>query len=466
MFSASPPDLVALSRDDLILLIVELRSLLSVLTARVSELERLLSDKGSGPPAFVRPNRPARTEGQKERKKRGRQFFRRLDEPTARVEHKPDACPDCGRRLSGGWVQGSRQVIEIAPAPVEITEHVLYARHCGVCGKRVVARPDLSDRVIGGHRIGIRLMSWIATLRIRHRVPVRGIQDMLMQQFGLNLSVGEIVKVLDTVAERGSPMKDDLVRRVKDSVYVHADETGWRQDGTNGYLWSFSTPDVRVYTRDGSRSGAVAEATLGANFDKILISDFYAGYNRFLCRRQRCWVHMLRDLHELKENEAGNADVLAWAEGVEDIYRRAKAYRQECRDAIREGREQLAHGRFERARRRCSVEDDLQRLASPHIRGRPGKDKPTCPQCVLAERCVRFVEEMFTFVEFPDVPTDNNAAERAIRPAVIARKVSGGTRSAKGSETFATLMSLFSTWQIRGLNPADECARMLASPAG
>ena len=94
------------------------------------------------------------------------------------------------------------------------------------------------------------------------------------------------------------------------------------------------------------------------------------------------------------------------------------------------------------------------RLARPHV-------KRDVPQRVLTERIERFLPEMFMFVEYPETPSDNNAAERAIRPVVTARKVSGGTRSAKGSDTKMTLMSLFGTWKLRGEDAMETCRKMI-----
>ena len=91
--------------------------------------------------------------------------------------------------------------------------------------------------------------------------------------------------------------------------------------------------------------------------------------------------------------------------------------------------------------------------------------KTNAPQAILAKRMVRFEPELFTFVEHPHVPPDNNAAERAIRPAVVIRKVSGGTRSERGSNTRAVLMSLFGTWQARNVDPLEACVNMLRTGA-
>jgi transposase len=404
--------------------------------------------------------KPQRSSGDKAHKKRGRQFFRRVDKsPTASVVH----CSDCGRKLGGGWLHRRREVIELCESPVRVTEHKVYARWCGVCGKRVLPKLDLSGHVVGKRRMGIRLMSWISYLHTSLRIPLRAIQRLLKSLFGLHVGLGELTELMHAVAKRGAAVKAELLESVRGSPYVHADETGWREDGVEGYLWSFSTPEARIFSYNKSRSGTVVEEHLGLEFNKILVSDFYVAYNRFACAHQRCWVHLLRDLHALKENFTADARVREWAESVEDVYRRAVRFRQDCLAAMAAKREQTAHGIFERKRRRRAFEQELVRLGKPYVRQRRGIGPHTSPQCVLAERCVRFADELFVFVEHPNTPPHNNPAETAIRPAVIARKVSGGTRSGKGSQTLTTLMSLLSTWQLQGQDPVAQCANMLAT---
>jgi hypothetical protein len=100
------------------------------------------------------------------------------------------------------------------------------------------------------------------------------------------------------------------------------------------------------------------------------------------------------------------------------------------------------------------LEEEIRRLAEPYV----GSERP---QGVLAKRFMDHLCELFMFVEYPEVPSENNGAERALRPCVITRKVCGGTRSEKGSETKMTLMSLFGTWHIRGLDMLDSCRQLL-----
>lgn len=459
-------DLDSLTREELVSLCrqlweqnQQLQKAVTQLTQRVAELEKQLGS--GGPPAFVRPNVPKRPKDEK-RKKRGRQFFRALDQPTEVVLHVSGCCPDCGRHLSGGSVHRRRQVIEIAPSPVRIIEHQIVGRWCGVCQKRVLPRVDLCAEVVGKHRVGVGLMSWIGLLHITARLPLRSIQRLLKALFGLHLGLGELSELLHTLAEKGAREKQQLWDQVRGSPYVHADETGWREDGQNGYLWSFSTPSVRCFVYNKSRSGDIAVKALGEKFEGICVSDFYGAYNKVGIVRQRCWVHLLRDLHKLSEAYPEDAGVQGWVAQVRWVYDEACSYQGRSRAALeRFGRgDYVGVGAFDRYRRRQEFEKELYSLAHPYL-------KAQCPlgtpQTVLSQRIESFLRELFVFVEHPQVPSQNNAAERSLRPAVIARKLSGGTRSAKGSETKTTLMTLFHTWQVQGKDPIQECRRILTA---
>lgn len=446
-------DLGSLSREELIGIVLEqhqavleLREGVDTLSERVRALEKeneeLRSKLGGGGrtiPAFVKANRPERKK--KDRRKRQKSFVRLRETPTEIVEHSLDTCPDCGRRLSGGTVHHSRQVIEIPVMPVRIIEHRVIGRYCGVCRKIHVPKLDLSGEVVGTHRMGIRLMSLVSYLHTVGRMPVERVQKLLESLYGLHLGIGEITGILHAVASRGKPAVEKLLHAVRGSPAVNADETGWREDGKNGYIWSFSTPDARYFIRDKSRSGEIAKGVLGEDYGGVVVSDFYCGYNVLLGRHQRCWVHYLRDLRALVEANPGDRGVAIWVGKVKAVYRRAKGYSSD--------------GSKARYEQRIAFEEELYKLARPYL-------KRNVPHRILAERIEKFLPEMFVFVEHPEVPSENNAAERAIRPAVTARKISGGTRSAKGSETRMALMSLFGTWLLRGEDAMESCRRMLS----
>ena len=302
----------------------------------------------------------------------------------------------------------------------------------------------LSQDVVGNHRVGVGLMSLVAYLHITGRIPLRTIQKLLEMVYGLHLGTGEIVDILHTVADKGKTQKEDLLSEIRSSPAVNADETGWREDGDNGYIWSFSTPSVRYLIYNKSRSGEIPKEVIGDEFMGVVGCDFYAGYNGLLCDKQRCWVHLLRDLHKLKEAHPDDPRVGSWVDSIRDVYDHAKEFESE--DSLC------------RKRKRYTLERELHRLSK-------GYAKRDVPQRVLAQRIENFISELFVFVEYPEAPSENNAAERAVRPAVIARKVSGGTRSPKGSSTKMTLMSLFYTWTLRGVDPIAACRQMLVAPA-
>src|SRR5712692_7246576 len=173
-----------------------------------------------------------------------------------------------------------REVIDVPePPPIEVTEHRIYKGWCAGCQKWHEAPVDFHEQVVGHGRIGVRLSSLIATLRTVMRLPIRQIRELLHTLHGFEVSIGEIVEILHHIKEHAQPVLDDLKRAIRASPAVQADETGWREDGENGYIWSVSTPKVRYYEYHHSRAGEVIKRLIGDEFAGVLGSDFYAGYN-------------------------------------------------------------------------------------------------------------------------------------------------------------------------------------------
>lgn len=426
----------------------ELRCLVEELRSRVAELEGRPGGPASGksPPGFVKANRK-KTGSAEPRKHRAQAFVRRRERATEQVVHALDKCQGCGTTLLGGSVKRRRQVVHIPIVPVRVVEHLYIERRCPVCGKRNVPKVELSGEVAGKNRLSSETMAMIASLREVGRLPLKGICWLLETFHGLKLSQGELVRVLDVVAARAEGHMEELRDQLRSSAVVHGDETGWREAGENGYLWSFSTEQVHYLVRRKSRASEVVREVLGEDFSGVLVSDFYSAYNFLDCPHQRCWVHLLRDVHELVERHPDDESLMQWAKALKELYLEAKATSQRAKGLPK----------AERVAARQAFEERLLELAAPYL-------KMDVPQRVLCQRIDRFLAELFTFVELPMVPSDNNAAERALRPQVVARKISGGSRSSKGSKTKTTLASIFSTWQLRGLNPFLACQELLNSP--
>lgn len=346
------------------------------------------------PPPAARPPRRPRPHG----------FARRRSaQPDAVVVHVLAQCQDCQTGMAGGWLKRRRQVMEVVLTPARVVEHQYWERQCGVCRQRWTPKVDLDGQaIVGQGRLGVDLLALIASLREQGRLPIATIQWYLQTFHQLGLSAGALVRALAQVAVRGQPAATHIWEQVRSSPVVHMDETGWRENGRNGYIWSVSTPDARCF-QYGRRTKALM-AGVGAGLCR--------GAGHRLLRRlrplpggaQRCWVHLLRDIHELKRQHPDDAGLGRWARLVHRLYRTATWLR---------GAGRAARERLERA---------LLEVAAPFAQDR------AAAQRVLSQRIVDYLQELFMFVEDRRVPSENNAAERSIRPLVTSRKTSGGTR--------------------------------------
>ncbi len=186
------------------------------------------------------------------------------------------------------------------------------------------------------------------------------------------------------------------------------------------------------------------DEALSDAFSGVLVSDCYAAYHHYDGPKQRCWANLLRDIHDQRTRYPDAAPLARWADAVHGIYDRAKAF---------------THPQAKR-RRTAQLALERQLLAL----GQSFRHDPSATQAKLCRRIERHIRELFVFVAEPDVPADNNAAERSLRHLVISRKISGGTRSEQGTQSKMTLASIFGTWRVQGLNPLTACRQLLRSP--
>jgi len=396
-------------------------------------------------PEFVQANKPKR-EGRRRKRAAKHNHGRRRLPPTRSEVHEIERCPECGEQLTGGSGYYSREVVDIPPpAAVEVVEHRVMKGWCWRCRKWQKAAVNWAGIVMGSGRVGVRLMGLVAYMRAMLRLPVRTIQQYVTTVHQVKLSVGEISDLCRRAVTYVAEGSEKLLAEARASPGLHMDETGWREDGQNGYIWCLATDTpqaVRYYEYHRSRSGEVALAMLGP-FSGHLVSDFYSAYNKYQGSHQRCWVHLLRDLRALRKEYADHGEIVAWAVGVQRLYPLAT--------------EAVAADMTERERQQ--LYDQLWRMMEQF--GLQYATAYAHPCNTLAKRLLRHLDELFQFVRHPHLPADNNLAERALRPLVVQRKISGGSRSPLGSHTRMQLASLFETWRARQLNPLLECWRQL-----
>ncbi len=437
-------------QQQLVITVLGYEQTIAQLQQEISTLKHELEQRPPAPPAkpplppFVKPKRKPKVAPDHLRPTRHHQGRTLFEKPEV-VPHAYPQCPACGGHLSGESLSWRHQVIDLpAPARLVVVEHQYIKRYCPHCEQYYTPAPAEQGIVMGQARFGPRITAYVGWLRTVGRIPYAIICSYLSDFHGLEISAGELNLLLGRLAKQGAAEREAIYQQLMDSPSLHIDETSWKVNGKMGYIWALANAaGLRYYHHSMSRAGVVAEQLL-KTFKGVFHSDFYAGYNSCKQPRQACWVHLLRDLHELEEKH-GEADVglRGWVAALNRLYRVGKWLAE--RDVGQEVRERW-----------------YQRLVSKmRALAKQYQGRKEHPAHTLSQRLVTFERNMFVYVRVVGVVADNNLAERSIRPLAVARKISGGSRSSEGASTRMTLHTLFGTWAAKGLNPLGECLRML-----
>ena len=417
----------------------ELRARNVELQARNAELEAELKrrSKKYTPKANVK-KRATKTPDRRKRPHREHPgFFRKPpvpDKNTISHDVRPECCPHCGCKDLEDTGRFDDHLVEDIPEPkVELHRYRRHVQQCADCGRECQGRGDLE---LPGAHIGPRARLLAGYSRAHLGISLEKTDDLLWQLFGLDLSRAGTLGHLRWGATLFDPVVEKLFEILRESPVIHADETGWRIDGKNVWAWCFSNPRLALFLIDQHRSADVVKRALGDSLPGVLVTDFYAAYHAIDCRKQKCLVHLLRDLHELRD-ELSRHHVRKYVEPLIVLLRDAMELAK-IRDTLN-GRKYQAACR--------KIETRLETI----IWTRP--QQPACRR--INKRLVRHRFELLTFLEEADVPADNNLGERDIRSVVAARGDGGVNRSDWGAAAFATWKSVIRTCQKNGLNFLD-----------
>jgi transposase len=305
-----------------------------------------------------------------------------------------------------------------------------------------MVEPKVSE-ALPNATVGNRLLVMSAWLHYALGNTISQILSVFNFHLQFTVTPGGLVQMWHRLAEILQLWYEEIANELVLSGVLHADETGWRVNGVSSWLWCFTSSSATVFTIERSRASPVVLKFITEYFAGVLVSDFWGAYNLLTCVKQKCLVHLLRDLERVEKYKDTRVD---WA-GF------AKTLRRLIRDAIRLRKrlEELDPAVYERRYHR--LEQRLQRLIETEWANGQAKR--------LVKRLRRHQHELFTFVLEPDVPFENNFAERMIRQAVIMRKNSYNNRSAKGASTQAILMSVVTTLKQRGRNPIGTMEKAL-----
>jgi len=341
------------------------------------------------------------------------------------------ACPGCGGALGAPFDFREHTQEDIVIVKKKVTTYVRYRYLCACCGKIVEAPP--AEGEMPGARIGPVAIAWSVMLKQVLGLPFGKTARVLEDLCGLRVSAGALAQAAQRVAARLEPEVAALRAAIRGSPVVNVDETGWRVGGDNWWLWAFVTDRLALYKATHSRGSKVIFEELGEDYGGIVIADFFSAYNKLDCEQQKCLVHLLRELRDVaKKNKSKEFAV----------------FRKRLKRIVADAMRLVARGDLDADTYENLI---LRILDRAHIMGETEYTDADCRR--LAKRIRTHEHSLFTFLFHPGVvEPDNNRAERAIRPAVVIRKMSGGSRSAGGANATADLMSLARTCTLNGHN--------------
>lgn len=337
-------------------------------------------------------------------------------------------CPDCGEKLHRSNNFYTHTVTDIPPLELQkpvTTSYEVEKQWCGNCKKEFTAKPN---GVIPHSRLGLNFILYIMIQKYGAKSSLDSIVFLLNASYGLTVSKGAIIDILHRAKVWFGPFYKTIIKLIQISDTKHADETGWRIEGLNFWIWAFLTKKEVSYTIEESRGKGVPQTFFrDSPKDSVLVRDDYAAYKNLLMIQQSCWAHLLRKSHE--EVIQPNA-----SPQVKNLHLKLKNIFEILEENVElpvKKRKNIYHEMLKEIKKISAanyLEDDAKRI---QVRIK-NQDK-----------------NLLTALLYNDVPLTNNLAERMLRPLVVTRKISGGSKSIAGAKTHMVNMSIFQTLKMR-----------------
>jgi transposase len=434
-----------------------LREQVTVLAARVQELEARLakdSHNSSKPPSTDGLGRKTKSLRRRSGKKPGGQIghrgntLRLVASPDAVVEHRPPVCSSCQTPLLASApvvLRERRQVHELPPVQLQVTEHqALYVR-CPVC--QAVSVGTLPPEVPSRAQYGPRLRALAVYLVEQQLVPYGRVREVLADLVGAALSVGTLVEWVSQAATALAPVEACIKAALCQAPVLHNDETGVRQAGRLAWVHVASTTQLTHYGVHPKR-GAEATTDIGIlpTYQGVSMHDGWKPYRAHTgCRHALCNIHHLRELTFLHEQYHQ-----AWAKDLKELLREMKAVTDQARTT---GATHLPPQERAGLVARYTALLAAGLAANPppaRQRHRRGRLKQS-PARNLLERLWLGQEEVLAFLDDLTIPFDNNQAERDLRMLKVQQKISGCFRSTRGGTAFGRIRSYLSSLSKQGI---------------
>ena len=356
--------------------------------------------------------------------------LRRPERIDAEETADPHTCDNCGSSDLSECVSTYTKVVrEAAKAELEHIRVTVKRRRCRNCKKTVSGRTPLA---LPNSRYGINFMIMMVILRLHGMSDLRICQIVLIT-YSARITESAINRMVCRMARELGPLYEKIKEEVRRSPAINGDESVWRVNGTNYWLWAVVTKYAVIYEVHRRRNSKVPKKMLGKDYSGCVTSDSWGAWNVIGAMHQKCHLHYVRDVK----------DTLKYKNPGQDYRRHARTLRSILWDS------HVVDGAIPGGADALATKKRLDRRIASMI-GRLEKDRD-CKHCNrMRKMLVRERDHLFAFLETDDVEYHNNRAERAIRPYVILRKNSNGSRSKNGADAIAILMSIKQTCKARG----------------
>lgn len=365
--------------------------------------------------------------GQPGHRGKTRQGFSRVD----RVEIlRPEFCDCCGvTNLSEVPIKvETKQVAQLVERPIEIVEYHRYTCVCHICGNSQTA--NWSSKIVPGQDLGIRLQGFLGWINNYGHLSYEKQQELLWELGQIKIGVGTLVetnKRIDGAVDGSVGQLKDWIKQIQPNI--HVDETPWAVKGVKEWLWIFASTQWALFHAADTRSRAELETILGLTYKGVLSSDDYCVYNGYeVNAQQKCLAHLRRHFKKLiklpglNNQKIGNKFVSLIDEAFKNY-----SYFQQNQNLV----EFLSWG----SEFKEEVDSDLSEWI-----GKAGAEAGKLLRSLRDK-----AHQWWYFLDHPEVPPDNNLAERTLRLAVTKRKVSGGSRSMERFKDTANLLTVVQT---------------------
>jgi len=373
----------------------------------------------------VKPNSSTKQQRNRGGGKPGHQGHGRVsicEEDADKVEkiHIDDTCPDCGTTLEDKGSK-TRTVMDCQPVKMKKLLYHLQRKRCPKCKKLISARPP---GVLAKCLYSNQLLAYVA---VQHYIYGNTL-GQIEKQTGIGYS--SLVDAMHQLSKRLKDVPKALIEAYRNSPVKHADETGWRTDGDNGYAWLFCTPKISIFRVRRTRSASVPKEVFGEKpVPGVLVVDRYNGYNKIPCSIQYCYAHLLRTVKDLEKDFPENVEIKSFVE----------ALAPQLTNAISLRALDITDRQFER--QAAKIKNEIMNIVNRQAK-HPAIQKI---QDIFREKADR----LYHWADDRNVPAENNLAERQLRPLVIARKISFGSQSDAGARTREILMTVLHTLKKR-----------------